>query len=95
LPLAGIAGAAYAGIFEMGLTFYFWLKALKLSATTARVSILIYLMPFISLVLIHLVVGETILFSSVAGLVLIVGGIVLEQWRRASEETGEAGKIKT
>ena len=75
----GIAGAVYAGLFEMGITFYFWLKAMKLSETAAKVSILIYIMPFLSLVLIHLLVGETILFSSFAGLVLIVSGIVLEK----------------
>lgn len=78
--LEGIIGAAYAGLFEMGITFYFWLKAMKLSETAAKVSILIYIMPFLSLVLIHLVVGETILFSSFVGLVLIVGGIMLEKF---------------
>jgi len=77
-PIEGLLGAGYAGIFEMGLTFYFWLKALKLSETTAKVSILIYLMPFISLILIHFVVGEKILVSSIAGLILIVGGILAE-----------------
>ena len=78
-PAPGFIGAVYVGLFEMGLTFYFWLKALKLTRTTAQVSILIYIMPFISLIFIHLVVGETILFSSLAGLVLIVGGIMMEQ----------------
>lgn len=79
-PVTGLIGAAYVGLFEMGLTFYFWLKALKLTRTTAQVSILIYIMPFISLIFIHLVVGEKILFSSLAGLTLIVGGILLEQF---------------
>ncbi|MCK4835422.1 MAG: DMT family transporter [Candidatus Aminicenantes bacterium] len=79
-PIRGMIGATYVGLFEMGLTFYFWLKALKLSQTTAKVSILIYIMPFISLIFINLFVGEKILFSSIAGLVLIVGGIMLEQY---------------
>jgi drug/metabolite transporter (DMT)-like permease len=78
-PLAAIGGAVYIGFFEMGLSFYFWLMALKLSETTARVSILIYIMPFISLVFIHWLVGEEILFASFAGLVMIVAGIILEQ----------------
>jgi len=77
-PLRGIGGAAYIGLFEMGLTFYFWLIALKLSETTAKVSILIYIMPFVSLVFIHLLVGEKILFASFAGLLLIVAGIIME-----------------
>jgi drug/metabolite transporter (DMT)-like permease len=75
----GIAGSAYIGIFEMGITFVFWMMALKLSETTAMVSNLIYLSPFISLVLIHFLVGETILISTIFGLVLIVSGILLQQ----------------
>jgi len=44
----GLIGAIYVGIFEMGITFILWLKALKLSRTTAQVSNLIYLTPFLS-----------------------------------------------
>jgi drug/metabolite transporter (DMT)-like permease len=76
----GMAGSVYLGIFEMGLTFVLWLKALKLSSTTAKVSNLIYLSPFLSLILIHFVVGETILLSTFAGLVFIVSGILLQQY---------------
>ena len=79
LPWQGIAGSVYLGIFEMGLTFVLWLMALKLSMTTAKVSNLIYLSPFLSLILIHFLVGEVILFTTVAGLVLIISGILLQQ----------------
>jgi drug/metabolite transporter (DMT)-like permease len=64
----------------MGITFILWLMALKLSSTTAKVSNLIYLSPFISLILIHFFVGEVILISTVIGLAFIVGGIVLQQY---------------
>lgn len=76
---AGIAGAAYIGLFEMGLTFVFWLKALKLSRTTAQVSNMVYLAPFISLFFIALIVGEQIRFSTVAGLALIICGILIQR----------------
>ena len=76
---AGLAGAAYIGTFEMGIAFVTWLRALKLSRTTAQVGQLIYLTPFLSLLLIGLVVGEPIYPSTVAGLVLIVVGIVLQR----------------
>jgi drug/metabolite transporter (DMT)-like permease len=76
----GLTAAAYIGLFEMGITFVLWLYALKYSATTAKVSNLIYLSPFISLIIIHFTVGETILASTVAGLFLIVAGIVLQQY---------------
>ena len=74
---AGLAGAAYVGLFEMGLTFVVWIMALKLSADTARVSIIVYLSPFLSLIFIHLVVGEDILPSTIVGLVVIVAGIII------------------
>ncbi len=78
-PLPGILGASYAGLFEMGITYYVWLKAMKLSQSTARITILIYIMPFISLLLIHLLVGEKILTASIFGLVLIVTGILFQK----------------
>jgi len=84
---AGLAGAAYVGIFEMGITFVLWLKALKLSRTTAQVSNLIYLSPFVSLVLIRFVVGETILISTIIGLIFIVAGIIMQQHYGRTELT--------
>lgn len=72
----GIAGGIYLGLFEMGIPFVLWLKALNYSENTAKVSNLIYLSPFISLILIHFVVGEAILLSTVAGLSFIIAGIV-------------------
>jgi drug/metabolite transporter (DMT)-like permease len=74
-----VLGAVYIGVFEMGLTFLIWAKALELSETTAQVSKFIYLAPFLSLVFIYFLVGEKILVSTIVGLVLIVTGIVLEQ----------------
>jgi hypothetical protein len=43
------------------------------------VSIFIYLSPFLSLVFIHVLVGEIILPSTYAGLVLIIAGIGIQQ----------------
>lgn len=79
-PAAGLAGAAYIGLFEMGITFLVWLKALSASKTAAQVSNLVYLSPFISLFLISIVVGEKILASTIVGLVLIVSGIIIQQY---------------
>lgn len=79
ISLKGIAGAAYIGLFEMGITFVLWLKALSLSSNTAKVSNLVYLSPFISLMIIHSVIGERILLSTVFGLLLIITGILIQQ----------------
>ena len=73
----GLAGAAYVGVFEMGLTFVLWLKALKLSTSAAKVANLIFLSPFLSLILIHFLVGEDIAGSTLAGLGFILGGNAL------------------
>ena len=75
----GLLGAAYVGLFEMGLTFVLWLSALRLSASTARVANLIFLSPFLSLLLIHFFVGEEILPSTVVGLALIMGGLLVQR----------------
>lgn len=75
----GLAGAAYVGAFEMGVTFVLWLSALRLSENTARVGNLIFLSPFLSLVLIHFLVGEEIRASTYVGLVLIMGGLGLQK----------------
>lgn len=79
----GALGGLYIGLFEMGITFLVWLKALRSARTTAHVVNLIYLVPFLSLLVIALVLGEKILASTVVGLVLIVVGIVLQKaWDR-------------
>jgi drug/metabolite transporter (DMT)-like permease len=78
--LSGLAGAVYIGIFEMGLTFVLWLTALKFSTNTARVSNLVFISPFISLMLISWIVVEKILPSTVIGLAIIVAGIVIQQF---------------
>lgn len=86
---AGLLGAAYVGVFEMGLTFVLWLQALRYSENTARVGTLIFLSPFLSLVFIRFFVGEAILPSTLGGLVLIVAGLLLQQWKPRPSPAGE------
>ena len=69
---------AYIGLFEMGVTFVIWLMALKLSSSAARVGNLIYLTPFLSLLVLNFVIGEEIFLSTFLGLVLIVTGIIFQ-----------------
>jgi len=80
--LKGAIGITYVGLFEMGITFLIWLKALKLAKNTASVTSLVYLVPFLSLIVIYFVLDEKILPSTVVGAVFIVGGIVLQKLRR-------------
>lgn len=78
-PVPGILGAAYVGVFEMGIAFVLWLKALKLSTTAARIGTLIFFAPFLSLVFIHFLVGEDIRTATIVGLIFIVVGSALQQ----------------
>lgn len=77
--IEGALGSVYIGLFEMGITFVLWLKALKYAENTARVSNLVYLSPFLSLMFITLIIGEKILPSTLAGLTLIISGIIIQQ----------------
>jgi drug/metabolite transporter (DMT)-like permease len=79
--LYGALGITYVGLFEMGITFLIWLKALKLARSTASVTTLVYLVPFLSLIAIYFVLGEKILPSTIVGAVFIVGGIALQKLR--------------
>ena len=84
--LNGVLGASYIGIFEMGITFVLWSKALQLSVTTAKVSKFIYLVPFLSLVIVYFVLGEKILISTIVGLIFILIGIILEQVKKIEKK---------
>ncbi len=75
-----LLAAIYVGCFEMGITFFLWLKALQLARTAADVSGFIYILPFLSLVCIHFVLGETIHISTLAGLCLIIAGLILQRF---------------
>lgn len=74
-----IPGVVYIGLFEMSLAFFFWLRSLQLSLTTAKVSNLIFISPVLSLLFIRVFVGEPIHAATLAGLVLIISGIVMQR----------------
>jgi drug/metabolite transporter (DMT)-like permease len=82
-PVRGMIAAVYTGIFEMGITFFFWLKALQTAKTTDKVSNLVYLAPFLSLVSIHFILNEPVYYTTPAGLVLIIAGIWLQNRKPA------------
>lgn len=83
--IQGLLGTAYVGCFEMSVTFVLWLLALRSSVNTARVSMLIFISPFFSLVFIRFFVGERILPSTIVGLGLLVAGLLLQ--RKGSRKT--------
>lgn len=76
----GFLAAVYVGFFEMGIPFVLWLKALRYSRSPDQIGTLMYLFPFLSLILIHFILGESIYYTTFMGLVLIVAGILVQKF---------------
>ena len=79
ININGLIASAYIGIFEMGLTFILWLTAISLSDRPHKISQLVYLTPFLSLMVIGIALKEEIQISSIIGLILIILGISIQQ----------------
>ncbi len=82
--LNGIMASIYIGVFEMGITFLFWLKALQMANTTDKVSNLVYFAPFLSLVFVHFILHEPVYYTTFAGLVLIISGLYVQNRKTKS-----------
>lgn len=78
VSLKGAAASVYCGIFEMGITFWLWLRALQLAETTDKVSNLVYFAPFISLILLHFIIDEPVYYTTPLGLLLIIGSVLFQ-----------------
>ena len=74
--LAGI----YVGAFEIAVPFICFGIAIRTTNNPALVNQLCYLAPFMSLFFISIVLGEQIYLSTYIGLILIVGGIIFNQY---------------
>lgn len=78
--LPGILSGMYVGCFEIGLPFIFFGLAMRKTTNPALINQMCYLAPFLSLFLIAVVLGEQIVLNTYIGLVLIVSGIVFNQY---------------
>ena len=72
-----LAGLAWLGIFTSAIAYTSWATALK-KGSTARISNLAFITPFLSLIYIYLMLREEISPYSVAGLLVIVLGIFVQ-----------------
>lgn len=77
--IRGLLSAIYIGLFEMSITFMFWLSAMKLTESTSKIANLIFIAPFLSLIFIYFLVGEKILLATVIGLIFIIIGLLIQQ----------------
>jgi len=83
-----LLGGIYVGLFEMGVAFVLWMKAMQLTDTPIRVSSLIFLAPPLSLVFIATVLGEPVATSTLTGLVFILAGLAGQQLVSSRKDLG-------
>ncbi len=83
-----VVPAIYVGLTEMAIAFVCWLTALENVRSNAKISNLVFISPFIGLIFINLILHEEIYWTTPAGLIFIVGGILIQQFLPPS-------KIKT
>ena len=84
----------WVGVFEMGLTFVLWLKALELTENTAKISNLVFITPFLSLVLIRSILAEAIHPATIVGLCLIVASNLIQKSGSFTKKTRRTSKTK-
>lgn len=75
----GWLGAIYIGLFEMGFAFVAWLTALRYAENTSKISNLIFISPFVSLLLLNIIIDEPIFPATIIGLVFIISGLLIQQ----------------
>ncbi|PKG37567.1 DMT family transporter [Psychromonas sp. Urea-02u-13] len=80
----GWAGAIYIGLFEMGFAFVAWLTALRYAENTSKISNLIFISPFVSLLLLNMIIDEPIYPATIVGLAFIIGGLLVQQLKKSS-----------
>lgn len=80
-----LLAAVYVGIFEVGITYVLWMKAMQLSTNNAKIGNLVFLAPFVSLIFIHFILKETIYVTTFIGLIFIVSGIFTQRLDRKKQ----------
>lgn len=76
----GMIAGIYSGMFEMAIPFIFFGMALRKTGNPTLINQLCYLSPFLSLFLIHFILGEKIYLTTIIGLILIVAGILFNEY---------------
>ncbi len=73
----------YLTVCEWSVPYITWSLALKLTNSVPTISSLSFFTPFLALIWVALILGETIIITTMAGLVLIVcGTIVLQKFKK-------------
>lgn len=76
----GVLSGIYVGCFEIGIPFICFGIAIRITSNPTLINQMCYLAPFLSLFFIAVVLGESIMVTTYVGLILIVSGIVYNQY---------------
>ena len=87
----GYVGSIYVGVFEMGITFVLWGRAMRHANRVSAISNLIFLSPPISLVWIYFVAGEAIRSATIIGLGLILLGLFVQRQKKEDNTSAPTG----
>ena len=80
LEIQSVMAGCYIGAFEMGIPFICFGMAIRETNNPALINQMCYLAPFLSLFFISIILEEPIVSSTYIGLVLIIGGIIYNQY---------------
>lgn len=86
LPLKGLPGGIYVGLFELAIPFLCWGQALRLTTTVSRITTLSFLVPFLALFWVSLILHEPIVRTTVLGLAVIICGTIMQQRAAAAKK---------
>jgi drug/metabolite transporter (DMT)-like permease len=81
-------GLLWIGIFPSGLAYVFWLLAVQHGNVT-KISNLIFITPFLSIMFSYFWLGEEIKLVSIFGLVVIVTGILIQSMFGKTNKVGK------
>lgn len=87
IPIASkqFLGILWIGVFVNAIGYLCWCLALN-KGETAQISNLAYITPFLAMVLSHFMLGEELSIWSFSGLVLIIGGILIQVHVKAEQK---------
>lgn len=81
-PGSGFLAIIYVGVFEVGITYILWLKAMNYSTNNAKIGNLVFFAPFLSFIFIRFILKEEIFTTTFIGLIFIISGVLVQQLKR-------------
>jgi drug/metabolite transporter (DMT)-like permease len=85
-PGNGLLAIIYVGVFEVGITYILWLKAMNYSTNNAKIGNLVFFAPFLSFIFIRFILKEEIYATTFIGLIFIISGVLVQQLKKRKKK---------